>query len=105
MSRTDKTNPPRVRAVRGEATLHDRHSYGCMQQTEACTLPEGPGVLLTDYDRATCYWYACEALGKRGKRVTICGCPMCTGSERRRYENRRTRHGARKQIEEQVADL
>lgn len=101
MSRTKKTRPLAIRAAdRTDGAvevvlIHDHTNGVCeaegLDVTQVLDLENGRGK--------------CHAIVAPTGQVGICGCRWCSGYYERRWERRRERHSARREIAEQLQDV
>lgn len=106
MSRTDKTDPWPMRAIKDpKRLLREFHHH----EGKDCDLPEldvdsiGWAGGLAEGGGRSCYWeYTAEFLyGKDSG----CGCPMCSAHNERRDDRRRSRHESNQDTHDMVREM
>lgn len=90
MSKTDKTDPPWVKALSGNegVTYYARHNHS----RGPCDLPKDRKTITDRWGETRCSW----EINWHREYLSACGCRMCTGYEERKIERRRSRKNARR---------
>ena len=104
MSRTYKTDPVIVQGIKGRLVLEEWHTGECETGQDRCDLPPRPKKYDTNHrSKTNCTWTA-WGVAPNGRYIQVCGCSLCTEKFYRREDRRRSRHQAKRAIQEQIDD-